>query len=104
MTRKLALFILAIFALLAVPMAADLIISFTVVPIVLADVIELSIVATDTPGELQAVLTYQMKLNTGEDYERGSHRFVLNGPETTAVLSFLNGSAIPKANAAEGIQ
>ncbi len=94
------LFILVL-VLLAIPVMADLIVNFTVVPLVLADVVELSIVSAGS--DLKAVLTYEMKTDSGAVYKRGAHSFILSPAQRTAVLNFINGDAIPAANVAEGL-
>ncbi len=101
MKRLLALaFVLA---LLAVQARADLLIDITVVPLVLADVIELSITSAGG-GDLRAVLTYEMKTDTGEVYKRGSNSEILTPAQRTAILNVLNNDFIPAANAAEGLE
>lgn len=104
MTRKLIYFVLVVLALLAVPMAADLIINFTVMSITLDDVKELSVTKAETPGDLKAVLTYEMKTDTGTVYKPGSHGIILNPAQKTAMLNFINGTMIPAANIAEGLE
>lgn len=104
MTRKLIYFALGVLALLAVPMTADLIINLTVVPLILGDVVELSITKAETPGDLKAVLTYEMKTDTGAVYKRGSNSQTLTPAQKTAIINVLNNDFIPAANVAEGLE
>ncbi len=94
--------LILILALLAAPTVADLIINFTAVPIGLADAIELSITPAGG-GDLMAILTYEIKKDTGEVWKSSSHSVILTPPQETAVLQFLNDFMIPAANTAEGL-
>ena len=94
--------LLVVLALLAAPTVADLVINFTVVPLTLGDVIELSF--TRSGNDLQSVLTYEMKTDTGEVYRRGGNSVLLTGAQKTAIVNYLNNVALPAANAAEGLE
>lgn len=102
MNRKLLYLALGVVGLLAGLVAADLIINITVVPLVLTDVIELSI-TREVSNDLRAVLTYEMKTDTGAVHKQSSHDFILTPAQRTVVLGFLNDSAIPAANVAENL-
>ncbi len=102
MIRKLSFFVLAVFAFVAIASTASLFISVTVVPLVMADVIELSVSVADEPGQLQAVLTYEMKTDTGDPYHHGSNMVILSPSQRTAVLAFI-ADLIDDANVAEGL-
>jgi hypothetical protein len=101
MKRRLLILVLVLSAL-AVQARADLIINITVVPLVLGDVIELSITNAGG-GDLRAVLTYEMKTDTGAVYKRGSNSQILTPAQKTAIMNVLNNDFIPAANVAEGL-
>ncbi len=98
--KRLALIL--VLALLAAPIVADLVITVTVVPITIGDVIELSVVPAGG-GQLEGVLTYEMKTDTGEVYKRSSNSEILTPAQRTAIINVLNNDFIPAANAAEGL-
>ncbi len=104
MIRKLALFALALFALLAVPLAADLFISFTVVSVTATDLVEIVIIG-DGNGGLDAVISYRVLDADGNVYkERAVVMFPLSVDDKAKLNAFINTTVLPAVNAAEGLE
>ncbi len=96
-------FLLILILAVAVPIAAQLVVETTVVPVTASELIEISIL-DDQLGGLRAVIVYNVLTDTGEEWKpQQVLRFTLDTPDTAQLNGFINATVLPAVNAAEGL-